>query len=198
MSFAMLEQIHADLHATCAAIRADKRNLSLAFWRCWSFVDAVHRVREVTQAVPGLSKETTEVRNFLDSTSIAEGFRHYVQHLRSELSKSPGNTFPVWGSLSWVDPSDPWLTHTALAGAQIGQTEYAGCIFDTVERRWVSKVSLSVGGSSFNFDLIFSECMKFQAFVIPWLLAKYSPGITLREDLPLISTRVQLVERDGA
>ena len=155
MSFAMLEQIHAELYPTCAAIKMDKHNLALAFWRCWSFVDTVHRIREIAQAIPGLSTKTAEVRSFLEATSIAEDFRHYIQHLRSELLKTPGNTFPVWGSLSWVDLEDQWLTHIVMAGVQVGETRYVGCVFDTVKREWVSKVALSVNDLSFNFDLIF-------------------------------------------
>jgi len=85
LSFAMLEHIHADLHLVCAGVKADKQSLPLAFWRCWSFVDTVHRIREAAQAVPGQSSKTSELRLFLDATAIAEDFRHYIQHLRSEL-----------------------------------------------------------------------------------------------------------------
>ncbi len=131
LSFAILQHIHADLHTVCASVKSRKESLPPAFWRCWSFVDVVHRIREVAQAVPGLSMKTPELRLFLGATAIAEEFRHYIQHLRTELSKSPGNTFPVWGSLSWVDLVDPQLTHTVLAGAQVGETHYAGCIYDS-------------------------------------------------------------------
>lgn len=197
MSFAMLKHIHDGLHASCASIMADKHNLALAFWRCWSFVDTVHRVREVSRSVPGLSAKTPQLRVFLDATSITEGFRHYIQHLRGELAKSPGNTFPVWGSLSWVDPNDDTLAHTAMAGAQVGETNFAGCILDIVQRRWVSKVALSVNHLSFNFDPIFESCTQFREFIIPWLLQKYSPGITIREDLPVTSVRFQFGARDA-
>ena len=132
ISFAMLEQIQQDLHMVCAAIRDNRQSLPGAFLRCWSFIDTVHRIREVAQAVPGLSSKTAELRLFLDATDIAEKFRHYIQHLRSELSKVPGNTFPVWGSLSWVDPEDSMLIHTALAGAQVGETRFVGCVSERV------------------------------------------------------------------
>jgi len=195
LSFAMLQHMHADLHTVCASLKSNKESLPLAFLRCWSFVDTVHRIREVSQAIPGLSAKNSELRIFLDSTGIAEKFRHYIQHLRSQLAKSPGNTFPVWGSLSWVDPVDSLLTHTALAGAQVGETQYAGCIYDTHERRWVSKVALSVESNSFNFDPIFDACNRFRDFVIPWILSTYTPGVQLREELPIFSARVQIIER---
>lgn len=197
MSFAMLDQIQQDLHMVCAAIKDNKQSLPGAFLRCWSFIDTVHRIREVAQAVPGLSNKTAELHLFLEATDIAEKFRHYIQHLRSELSKVPGNTFPAWGSLSWVDPNDSLLTHTALAGAQVGETRFVGCVFDTVERKWVSKVALSVNDLSFNFDPIFTACTRFRDFVVPWILAKYSPGIELREALPVMSARVQFVKGSG-
>lgn len=195
LSFAMLQHMHADLHLVCASLTSNKGSLPLAFWRCWSFVDIVHRIREVSQAVPGLSAKNSDLRIFLDATAIAEKFRHYIQHLRSQLAKSPGNTFPVWGSLSWVDPVDSLLTHTALAGAQVGEIQYAGCVFDTHERRWVSKVALSVESNSFNFDPIFEACNRFRDFVIPWVLSTYTPGVLLQEDLPIFSTRIQFIER---
>ena len=197
MSFAMLEHIYAELHATCARIRTDKHQLAPAFWRCWSSIDTVHRVREVSVSVPGLGAKTPQLKMFLSATSIAEGFRHYIQHLRKEISKSPGNTFPVWGSLSWVDPDDASLTHMVMAGAQVGETSYVGCVFDTVRRCWVSNVALNVNQLSFNFDPIFDECMKFREFVIPWLLEKYSPGVQVREELPISSVRLQFVARDA-
>ncbi len=197
MSFSILEQIHRDLHMICAAIKGNRQSLPGAFLRCWSFIDTVHRIREVAQGVPGLGRKTAELSLFLDATDIAEKFRHYIQHLRSELSKVPGNTFPVWGSLSWVDPDDSMLTHTVLAGAQVGETRFVGCVFDTVEHKWVSKVALSVNDLSFNFDPIFMACIRFRDFVVPWILAKYSPGIQLREELPIMSTRVQFVNRSA-
>lgn len=198
MSFAMLEQIQRDLYMACADIRGNRQSLLASFLHCWSFIDTVHRIREVAQAVPGLSGKNPELRLFLKATEMAEVFRHYVQHLRSELTKLPGNTFPVWGSLSWVDPNDPLLTHTALAGAQVGETSFVGCVFDTVERRWVSKVALSVHDRSFNFDPIFVACVQFRDFVVPWILAKYSPGIQIREEVPVMSARVQFLKQNDA
>jgi hypothetical protein len=193
----MLQHMHADLHTVCSSLKSNSDSMPLAFWQCWSFVDTVHRIREVAQAIPGLSGKNPELRTFLESTAVAEEFRHYIQHLRNSLTKSPGNTFPVWGSLSWVDPIDPQLTHTALAGAQVGEIQYAGCVYDTLERRWVSKVTLSIESKSFNFDPIFGACNRFKNFVTPWLLSTYTPGINLLETLPIFSTRIQFIERSS-
>jgi hypothetical protein len=198
LSFAMLEHINAGLHAVCSRLLSEKELLPVAFWHRWSFVDTVHPIREVAQAVPGLSSKASELRVFLDSTAVAEEFRHYIQHLRSELSKIPGNTFPVWGTLAWVDPDDPQLSHMALAGAQVGETQHPSCVCDTVERKWVSKVSLSVAGLSFNFDPIAAACSRFRDFIVPWVLSTYGPGIRLQAELPIVSMRVQFNVEQGA
>lgn len=192
MSFAILKHLHSEMHDICKTLHTSQQELPVAFERCWSFIDSVHRIREIAQAVPGLNNKAPEVRVFLESTAIAEEFRHYIQHLRNELMKMPGNTFPVWGSLSWVDPVDPMVTHVALAGANVDKTEYHGCVFDTVERKWVSKVTLAVAGLSFNFDPIFEACKRFDRFVLPWIMSTYAPGVIAREKLPSVTMRLQI------
>ncbi|MFG6485553.1 hypothetical protein ACG04R_02655 [Roseateles sp. BYS78W] len=196
MSFAVIDYLHADLHPLCSTLQSSPERLPVAFERCWSFVDAVHRIREIAQSIPGLSVKTTEVRIFLDATSLAEDFRHYIQHLRKELMKQPGNNFPVWGSLSWIAPDDPMLNHTVLAGAQIGETTYNGCVFDVVNRTWVSKVALSVGGRTFNFDLMHEACARFRTFVLPWIGTTYTAGIQVQTQSPVVSMRLNLTGGD--
>jgi hypothetical protein len=125
-SFSMLEDVHAELYPSCVRLRSDRNALPQAYWRAWSFVDLVHRIREVAQSVPGLSAKNKELREFLSATEFAEKLRHYIQHLRSELSKTPGNSFPAWGNLAWVDPEDPLLAYSAMSGAEVGQTSVSG------------------------------------------------------------------------
>ncbi len=50
----MLDHIHSHLHETCARIPEDNRAHLAALWQCWSFVDLLHRIREIAQATPGL------------------------------------------------------------------------------------------------------------------------------------------------
>ena len=90
-SFEILGHIYSSLHEVCARVKADNSLLVPVLWRYWSFVDVVHRIREVAQALPGLSKKNKELIAFLDATALAEEFRHYIQHLRSELSKKDVN-----------------------------------------------------------------------------------------------------------
>ena len=191
-SFKILEHIYPSLHEVCAQVKVDHASLIPALWRCWSFVDVVHRIREVAQAVPGLSKRNKELVTFLEATKLAEEFRHYIQHLRSELSKITVNPFPVWGSLAWVDPDNPACSYVVVFGSQVNGTSYTGCVFDTVEGKWVSQVCLGVNDKSFNFDPIYEACLKFRDFVIPWALSTYNPGIQMIAELQIVT--IQLLE----
>lgn len=189
-SFRVLEHIHLSLHETCARIPADNSAVVPAIWHCWSFVDVVHRIRQIALAVPGLSKKNRELVVFLKATMLAGEYRNYIQHLRSELSKRDINPFPVWGSLAWVDPDDASLSHLVIVGAQVDGTSYTGCVFDTVEQDWVSRVCLGVNNKSLNFDPMFAACVGFREFVVPWMMSTYQPGIKVSSELPIISTSI--------
>jgi hypothetical protein len=196
-SFEMLEHANDGLYELCVRIKTDPAALAPALWRCWSVVDIVHRLRELAEAVPGLSKRNPDLVAFLRATDVAETCRHYIQHLRSELSNQ-ANPFPVWGSLSWVDPSDPACSYMVLAGARINQINYSSAVFDTVEKRWVSKVCLGALDLSFNIDPIMDACRRFRAFIILWILSTYSPGINTTEDLPIFTFCVAVPQGEEA
>lgn len=121
-SFQLLRNYHSGLWETCCKIPTDNSRVIPALASCWGGIDAVHRIREIAQSVPSLNMKHAELRAFLTATTLAEDCRHYIQHLRNELAKNPTNTFPVWGSLSWVDNINPERVHIAVLGAQIPGT----------------------------------------------------------------------------
>lgn len=186
-SFELLKGYYDQLWETCCKILTNHSQAIPALAACWGFIDALHRIREIAQSIPGLSAKHPEMRAFLAASSLSEDYRHYIQHLRGELAKDPPNTFPVWGTLSWVDQSNIHRTYAAILGAQIEGTQYTGCVYDTFENRWVSKVCLGVGGKSFNFDSIFESIIRFESFIMPYLKEGLSPKVQLRETLPILS-----------
>jgi hypothetical protein len=186
-SFEILKHVYDPLYELCTRLPADSSALIPAIWRCWSFVDVVHRIREVAQAMPGVSHKDQHLRVFLQDTAVVEEFRHYIQHLRSELAKKVTNPFPVWGSLAWVDPTNPARAHLVLIGARVPGTGYTGCVFDTLNKRWVSRVALGVANKSLNFDTVYDATMVFQAYIVPWAIAAYEPGIRATTHLPIMT-----------
>ncbi len=189
-SFETLNYLFSSLHQNCCKINTDQSWLVPALWQCWSFIDVVNRIREIAQALPGLSNRNHDLVAFLESTRLTEDYRHYIQHLRTELSKKDPNPFPVWGSLSWEDPEDPACSYVVFIGARIGQTSYTGSVFDLVERKWVSRVSLGIAGKTFNFDPAYNACTQFRDFIMPWALSAYEPGIRVTTELPIITLRI--------
>lgn len=190
VAFGLIENSYVGLHEECCNLLDKKANPINVLSRCWSIIDNTHRVREISQAIPGLSNKNDSLKRFLSKTKEAENYRHYIQHLRRELSKKDIDPFPVWGTISWVDRDDSSLSHMAILGAQIGNTNYAGTVYDNFEKRWVSKVTLSVQNASFNFDPIYEETQKFKRFVIPWVIETYEPGVNIKTEIPIISARV--------
>jgi hypothetical protein len=152
-SRALLRRETAELETLRTRLRPEAReDLLHVVATVWQIVDAVHRVRELAQATPGMNQGDAAVRGFLASTPVAETFRHYVQHLRGELGKRDVDRFPVWGSVSWVTSTDDTMTFTAVTGSVPAGSEISGAVYDRLERRWLSRVSLSVRGIVFNVD----------------------------------------------
>ena len=184
ISFSMLETIYGELQPACDRIRSDNEKLAEALLYSWFFIDIVHRIRRIAESLPGLSKNA-EARIFLDATSVAERFRHYVQHLDKELKKIPRNTFPVWGSLSWVDLEDKTLSYAVPAGSNVGQRDTHFTTYNIKTGEWVSNVSLNACDSTFNFDPIFAACSRFRDFIIPWICNTYKGKVNFPRELPI-------------
>ena len=191
-SFEILEYNYKELYKQCASIKNNNKNLIPALSMCWSIIDSIHRIREISQAVPGFNKQNQNLISFLNKTKIAENYRHYIQHLREELLKKKPNPFPVWGSLSWIDPDDESTSHLVIFGSQIEGTNYTSCVYDRFEGKWVSKISLSIESYSFNFDPIYNASMEFKNFILPWIKSNYKHGIDIKDKLPIISTRFEI------
>jgi hypothetical protein len=189
-SFQVLRLSHDSLWPTCCEIPADNSKAIAAISCCWTYIDALHRIREIAQATPGLSTKHLEVRVFLEATSLAEDLRHYMQHLRGELNKEPPNAFPVWGSLAWVDPLDRTLSHMALLGAQFEGVQISGCVWDTQNACWVSNVCIGIANRSFNFDVMQAAANRFEAFVLPDLLESLPLELKRHDVLPISSIRI--------
>ena len=190
-SFQMLRHHYTGLWETCCEIPSANSQLIPALAAGWGFIDALHRIREIALAVPGLSAKKPEMQAFLSASILAEEYQHYLHHLRSELANDlPHNAFPVWGTLSWVDPDNPTRSHMAVLGTQIEGTHYTGCPFDAAEKKWASKVCLGLNGKSFNFDPIFDAAVEFESYVLPFLGERPVAASDSGEALPLVSIDV--------
>jgi len=196
-SFGVLKYNYNNLYNNCIDIPNSNENLIAALSSCWSIIDSVHRIREISQAIPGLSKKNNDLKIFLASTKKAEDFRHYFQHLRSELSKIPPNGFPVFGSLSWIDNEDITKCHTILLGAKVGKQSHYSCPFDTRNNRWATKVCLSINKTSFLFDPVFAVSKNFHKKIMSWIKDTFDKEIKVKTKIPILTSQIKIVKDDN-
>ena len=190
-SFELLCLSHEVMWPAACRIPADNAQLFSTLAACWGFIDSLHRIREISQGAPGINTKSAEMRSFLAATRLAEDYRHYIQHLRREVSKNPPNSSPVYESLSWVDPEDVQTCHTVMLGVVPDSQTHTSCVFDTHENRWVSKVSLGIANYSFNFDPMWEAAVSAKDYLVPLLTS----GTVLHwppPQLPIFSARFDL------
>lgn len=186
----ILKREHAELEALRLKLSPESMDDAVhAVATAWQIVDVVHRVRDLADGVPGVNKKAgSRTHAFLRATTIAERFRHYVQHLRGEVSKPEVDRFPVWGALSWVSAADERTLHTTFLGVMQPGTEFHAGVYDAQEDRWVSRVSLSVGRVHFNVDPIVAETTAFCDYVLS-AIDETQPGLPPVAVLHPFSTR---------
>ncbi len=193
----ILQREHAELETLRLQLYPNSMGGAVhAVATAWQIVDVVHRVRDLAEGMPGVNKKAGScTRAFLDATAIAERFRHYVQHLRGEVSKTEVNRFPVWGSLSWVSASDDRTLHTTFLGVMRPGIEFHAGVFDAQGNRWVSRVSLSIGHVHFNVDPIVGETTAFCDHMLS-VIDELQPGLPCLGVLEPFSTRFEIVDGD--
>jgi hypothetical protein len=188
-SYELLALSHHSMWPACCRIPEDNSQLVVALAACWTFIDSLHRIREIAQGAPGINSRSAEMRAFLSATTLAEEYRHYIQHLRREVANDPPSNFPVFGSLSWVDPEDPYRCNLALLGAVMDGVSYTSCVYSTSKGGWLSKVCLGVADHSFNFDVMWDAAIALKSYLLPLLTAN-APVQWPPAQLPLLSTRI--------
>jgi hypothetical protein len=187
-TFEMLDYSYDNLYETCILIERDNCKFLDAISKCWTFIDSVNRLRDIAQTVPGLNTKNLNRKKFLEETASTKDIRNYIQHINQELGKRIVHKFPVYGNLSWVNQDN--TCSIILVGADFPGNQYEGCVYDTHEKKWVSKVTLSVNGIAFHFDNIFHESIKFKDFILGFLSERYTPGIKLKTRLEILKYEV--------
>ena len=82
-----------------------------------------------------------------------------------------------------------------MFGAWIKGTSYSGCIYDTHNQTWLSKVSLGLGERSFNFDPVYKACCKFRDFVVPLSLSTYKPAVEIDTEMPIVTCQFRMPQK---
>jgi hypothetical protein len=70
----------------------------------YSFIDAIHRFRELLQVTPGV-KHNAPYELFMRQTKDVRELRHIVQHLNREVDRIAQEGWAALGTLTWLGPS---------------------------------------------------------------------------------------------
>jgi hypothetical protein len=190
-SFKLLKYNYQTLYSECKEIQKQSERIMEALSRCWIIIDLVHRIREISQAIPELSQKEPKLKIFLKKTEITGYFRNYIQHLRNGLAAKEVIKSPVYGAISWVDSENEKKSYSAIIGQRFKGTEYSSCEYDSQNRCWVSKVVLNLNGFSYQFDLIYNQTMAFKEFLYNWIKERLKLEINDNAEIPIISILIR-------
>jgi hypothetical protein len=114
------------------------------------FVDFAHRFGELIDQLPFSTKKNLELRKLKEVLVPIEFARHHLQHLRGELSGNEEINYPILGILSWSRESKSFSVY--FSGPIPANA--ATMAFDTVNRRWASRIELNLKNTIIDLDRI--------------------------------------------
>lgn len=152
-----------------AASDYSEHDVAAALLDAWTLVDMCHRVRELIQQTPGLSKREPAVQVFLRTTSQVEDLRHYVQHFRSGIATLPQPSTPLWGSLSWVSTDDETACYTIVTGNVVTGVAASTCSYDTHHHGFANRMMLFAEKDAVDLISLSEKLKDLKAFLLEWI-----------------------------
>lgn len=131
----------------------------------WSLIDSVYRLRGLLQRCPGIKKKSPEMILFDKNTRDVEPFRHFFQHLNTQINELIKLNLPVWGVITWIAVLDP-LSNSAYSCAIIAGTIFnnqCSQIINPAGKSFgipIDLITLTAGGHSLCLSKIFDEINK--------------------------------------
>jgi hypothetical protein len=174
LSAEMAEVLGAEIRACVDAIEAEfpqpaRRTTAVrAVLGLWSLVDVTNRLRELVQQAPGLKKKDPDLQRFLRTTANVETLRHYVQHLRNQISRGPEKSTPVWGVVAWVSATDRNRSFSMLTGSPHPSHSIYTIAVDTHEGRFAHDLILSVNNVLIDVPQLLDQIRQLSPIVERW------------------------------
>lgn len=137
----------------------------------WEIIDIVYRVRGLLGQIKGLKQNTPELQIFYRAIEAVEGFRHFYQHLNSEIPLVSEGSGPVLGYLSWRT-RNPKLGLTVAVGTLPKGTQMASLAWDRVKNEIVDETLFVAGTLSIDLKVVTDACVKIEGFFNGWLDSK--------------------------
>ncbi len=123
-----------------------------------SLVDYLHRFHEIVSAMPLLRKDSPELKRLAQCFVRVEEIRNYLQHMREDLMGNGPLKFPILGGISWIRGTKNYML---LPDQPTQMYDVPGIAFDRLEKRYVCRYQLSIGGHDLQLDTAYEEAKRF-------------------------------------
>lgn len=138
---------------------------------CWRTIDTMFRIWGLLGQVRGLSQKSPELQIFYRKISKVENFRHFYQHLNTEIPNLPEDSGPILGYVSWKS-SDPKLGLTLAVGTIPSNTNLYSVAYDRTINEMVNETLFVAGTLSIDLNPLPAACEKVRNFFNTWLESK--------------------------
>lgn len=161
----LLAGISEERHAHRSGSDDEKRSAQSqyavpAMLDAYSFIDSVHRFRELLQVTPGL-KHNAPFELFIRRTNDVRELRHIVQHLNREVDRIANEGWAALGTLTWLGPSpvpeSPASAYILQAGTFYAGQLTHGPMIDTwssLPKGEIADISLLTAGLRVNLSTV--------------------------------------------
>lgn len=133
----------------------------------WTFVDHIHRYRELIDRAPYLPKNDPIFRVFLDQTQVCEELRHYVQHLKGRVTSWNGGS-PLWGSVAWVSEADRLRCFSLTPIDPVLGGSGASIAFDNLLQQFNCRFQVEAGGHRLELDTVLERMSRLDEEIASW------------------------------
>lgn len=153
-----------------------------------SFIDFAYRFKEVIGSLPYVNKSAPEMKRLMAALQPIDTSRHYLQHMRNELSANDTIEHPILGSFVWAVGMKLYLLSFSQPQPYLTQTP----IFNSQKMEWVSKHIFSVKDLLIDIDKSLSE----MHLAFNWILEGVTPLNQTTANLDWPATTEVLIDVD--
>lgn len=118
-----------------------------------AFVDFAYRYIHTLDALPYIKKDSPQMNRLRKALKPIEESRHYLQHMRGDLSANEVIDYPLLGALTWSNGPSVYL----ISFSQSGSTSTPTMPFDRKKGVWISKHVYTVKHVEIDLDSILFE-----------------------------------------
>lgn len=139
-------------------VKAEPSIITDIYISALGLIDYFHRFNEIVSAMLLIRNDQRELKRLGESIAPVKECRNYLQHMRGGLMTNDAITYPVLGAISWIEKG---RNYVLFSNQPTQNLSTPGIAYDRLEKRYVCKYLLVVGGHEIKIDTVFSEVKLF-------------------------------------